>query len=261
MKGTIKRIIMHTISITNHKGGVGKTTTSINLAGYFSQKGKKTLVVDLDPQANLSNGLGFDEEDNSLYEALLKGEAISIFEKSENLFIVPCSIKLADAEIELSSKIAREQKLKKVLSKYKEHFDICIIDCPPSLSLLTINSLVASDSILIPLEAKFFSLTALDSINRIFGEVKDNFNNNLKIIGFFFNEYDKRLILTKTVKNQIEKEYGEKLLKSTIRTNVALSECSTPPNSTHIFDYEAKSNGAQDYESLGEELLKLIEND
>lgn len=249
---------MHTISITNHKGGVGKTTTSINLAGVLARKGKKVLLVDMDPQANLSYGLGFSEENNSLYESLVKNKELVIFQKEENLFISPGSIKLADAEIELSSKIAREGKLKKALSPFASRFDICIIDCPPSLSLLTVNSLVASDSILIPLEARFFSLTALDSISRIYAEVRDNFNSNLKIIGMFFNTYDSRIILTQTVKEQVQLQYGNVLLKSTIRSGVALSESVTPPNCTHILDYAPKSNGAYDYLALTEELLNKM---
>lgn len=249
---------MITISITNHKGGVGKTTTAINLAGILASKGKKILLVDMDPQANLSSGLGYSEENNSLYSTLVKNKELVVFQKEDNLFIVPGSIKLADAEIELSSKIAREQKLKKALAPFQDNFDICIIDCPPSLSLLTVNSLVASDSILIPLEARFFSLTALDSITRIHSEVRDNFNANLKIVGMFFNAYDPRLILTKTVKEQVEKRFGSVLLKSTIRTGVALSESVTPPNCTHILDYAPTSNGKADYTALTEELLKLL---
>lgn len=249
---------MYTISVTNHKGGVGKTTSSINVAGVLASMGKKVLLVDADPQANLSNGLGFSEENNSLYAALVKGTPIEIFQKEENLFVVPGSIKLADAEIELSSKIAREQKLKKALAPYSDTFDICIIDCPPSLSLLTVNSLVASDSILIPLEARFFSLTALDSITRISTEVRENFNQNLKIIGMFFNCYDSRLVLTKTVKEEVEIRFGNVLLKSTIRNGVALSESVTPPNCTHILDYDPKSNGAIDFLALTKELLSLI---
>ena len=249
---------MHTISITNHKGGVGKTTTSINLAGVLARKGKKILLIDIDPQANLSSGLGFDEENNCLYDTLTKDADLKIYEREDNLFIIPGSIKLADAEIELSTKIAREQKLKKALKPYQSKFDLCIIDCPPSLSLLTINSLVASDSILIPLKAEFFSLTALNSIDRIYNEVKENFNSDLYIIGLFFNSYDKRLILTQNVKLQVEQQYGDVLMKSAIRNNIAISECITPPNCTHIIDYDPKSKGAEDFSKLADELIKKL---
>lgn len=250
---------MYIISVINHKGGVGKTTTAINLAGSLARNGKKILLVDLDPQANLSSGMGFfDQEDEAMYKTLVNNGELSFFDKEENLSVAPCSIKLADAEIELSSKIAREQKLRKALEKVQKQYDICIIDCPPSLSLLTVNSLVASNSILIPLEAKFFSLIALDSITNIFTQVKENLNPELEILGLFFNAYNPRLILSQNVAQEVTKRFGDALLKANIRTNVAISEASTPPNSTHVFEYAPGTNGAVDFNTLGEEILNRI---
>lgn len=250
---------MYTISIINHKGGVGKTTTAINLAGSLARDGKKVLLVDLDPQANLSSGMGFfDDEDDAMYKTLTSNKELTIYEKDESLSVAPCSIKLADAEIELYSKIAREQKLRKALEPVRDKFDICIIDCPPSLSLLTVNSLVASDSILIPLEAKFFSLSALDSITNIFIQIKENLNPKLEILGLFFNAYNPRLILSQNVAEEVIKRFGDALLKTNIRSSVSISEASTPPNSTHVFEYAPKTNGADDFSSLGKEILNRI---
>lgn len=250
---------MYTVSIINHKGGVGKTTTAINLAGCLARNGKNVLLVDLDPQANLSSGMGFfDDENDAMYKVLTSNQNITIYEKEENLSVAPCSIKLADAEIELSSKIAREQRLRKALEPVQDKFDICIIDCPPSLSLLTVNSLVASDSILIPLEAKYFSLSALDSITNIFIQVKENLNPELEILGLFFNAYNPRLVLSQDISEVVTKRFGNALLKTNIRTNVAISEASTPPNSTHVFEYAPKTNGAADFNSLGTEILNRI---
>jgi len=249
---------MFTFSITNHKGGVGKTTTSVNLSGMLAAKGKKVLLVDMDPQANLTSAFGLPEDNSTLYDALMSGKKLDVFEVEPNLFIIPGSLKMADAEVELGNKIAREQKLKKLLSTYGEVFDFVIIDCPPSLSMLTVNSLVASDGILIPLEARYFSTKALDSINRICGEIKDNFNKDLRIVGMFFNSYDPREKLTQGAESQVRHLYNGIVMNSKIRKNIALSECSTPPNNTHIQNYDSNSNGANDYRELTEELLKRI---
>ena len=249
-----------TISVINHKGGVGKTTTAINFAAAIARTGKKTLLIDFDPQANLTMGLIQAEiysniKDNTLiYDALMKGEDLQVIDIEDNLDLIPGSLKMADAEIDLISSMARETKLKKALKKIKE-YEVIVIDCPPSLNLLTINSLVASDYVLIPYLADYFTLNSLESITKIFNQVKDNFNDNLEILGMFANKYNKQINLSKMVRDQVETQFGSVFLKTCIRQNVALSESITPPHSTHIFNYSEKSNGAQDYA----ELLKEIE--
>ena len=249
---------MKKIAVINHKGGVGKTTTAVNVGAGLAKQGNKVMLLDLDPQANLTNGLGFADDEDNIYSSLLKGSPLSFEESSENLFVSPGSLKLADAEIELFSQMAREQRLKKVLDK-QNTFDYCLVDCPPSLSQLTINALVACDYILIPMKAEHFSFTALNSITRIYEAIKENFNPKLEILGLFFNDYDKRKSLSKGLAKEIETNFGDALLKSSIRSNVALSECLTPPNCTSIFDYDHNSNGAFDYGKLVNELVKRLQ--
>ncbi len=249
---------MKKIAVINHKGGVGKTTTAINVGAGLAKHGSKVLLLDLDPQANLTNGLGFADDEENIYTSLLKGSPLTFEESSENLFVAPGSLKLADAEIELFSQMAREQRLRKVLDK-QNTFDYCLIDCPPSLSQLTINALVACDYILIPMKAEYFSFTALNSITNIYEAIKENFNPKLEILGLFFNDYDKRKSLSKGLAKEIENNFGDTLLKSSIRSNVALSECVTPPNCTSIFDYDSNSNGAFDYGKLVKELIKRLQ--
>lgn len=246
-----------TIAVINHKGGVGKTTSALNIAGGLAKKGNKTLLIDLDPQADLTVALGCSDQNDNLYETLINGKSF-VYEKiEEDLDLVTSSLKLADAEIELFSQMAREQKLQKALNR-KNGYDYIIIDCPPSLNQLTINALVAADYILIPLVAEYFSLKALNSIVKIVEAIQNNFNSNLKVLGMFINDYDKRQVLSRGVKDAVEDQFEGALLETTIRGNIALSESVTPPNSTHIFKYAPSSNGAKDYGNLVEELLKRL---
>lgn len=249
---------MKKIAVINHKGGVGKTTTAINVGAGLAKDGAKVLLIDLDPQANLTSGLGFSDEEEDLYLSITKGKTLNIIEHSQNLHVCPGTLKLADAEVELISMMAREQRLKKVLEK-QSGYDYCLIDCPPSLNQLTINALVACDYILIPMTAEFFSLKALNSITNIFNAVKENFNPSLQLLGMFFNEYNKRVSLSRGVSKEVENTFGDTLLKSSIRNNIALSESVTPPNSTSIFDYAPDSNGAFDYKKLVQELKKRMQ--
>ncbi|NTU99049.1 ParA family protein [Candidatus Falkowbacteria bacterium] len=249
---------MKKIAVINHKGGVGKTTTVINVGAGLAKGGAKVLLVDLDPQANLTSGLGVSDQEEDLYLSMVKGKSLTIVEHSPNLFVSPGTLKMADAELELFSMLAREQKLKKVLDK-QSGFDYCLIDCPPSLNQLTINALVACDYVLIPMTAEFFSLKALSSITSIYQAVKENFNSSLEILGLFFNEYNKRTSLSKGVSKEVESSFGEALLNATIRNNIALSESVTPPNCTSIFDYAPDSNGAFDYNKLVKEIKKRLQ--
>jgi chromosome partitioning protein len=251
------------IAVANHKGGVGKTTTALNTAAAFARTGKKTLIIDFDPQANLTMGLLQKDvylrikENTLIYDALIKGEDLQIINIEENLDLVPGSLKMADAELDLISTMARETKLKKALKKFKE-YEVIIIDCPPSLNLLTINALVASNYVLIPYLADYFTLNSLQSITRIFNQVKENFNSDIEILGMFATKYNDTINLSKQFRNQVEEQFGSVFLKTCIRMNVALSESITPPYSTHIFNYSEKSNGALDYKTLFQEIeMKL----
>jgi chromosome partitioning protein len=251
------------ISVINHKGGVGKTTTALNLGAAIARTGKKTVLVDFDPQANMTMGLLDREtylnikENDLIYNALMKGKDLQIIDVEENLDLVPGSLKLADAELDLISTMARETKLKKALKKLNE-YEVVIIDCPPSLNLLTINALVSSNFVLIPYLADYFTLNSLESITRIYNQVKENFNNNIEIIGMFANKYNETIKLSKQFRSDVEKQFGDVFLKTFIRQNVKLSESVTPPNSTHIFDYCKESNGALDYMKLLNEIEKKL---
>jgi chromosome partitioning protein len=249
---------MKKIAVINHKGGVGKTTTVINVGAGLAKGGAKVLLIDLDPQANLTAGLGFSDQEEDLYNSMVKGMPLTVLKHSENLFVSPGTLKMADAELELFSMMAREQKLKKVLEKQND-FDYCLIDCPPSLNQLTINAMVACDYVLIPMTAEFFSLKALNSITNIFQAVKENFNPALEVLGLFFNEYNKRVSLSKGVSREVETTFGDSLLDSSIRNNIALSESVTPPNCTSIFDYAPSSNGAFDYGKLVKEIKTRLQ--
>ncbi|MFV0598965.1 MAG: ParA family protein [Bacteroidales bacterium] len=247
---------MKTITILNHKGGVGKTTTAINLAGALEQKGFKILLIDADPQANLTKGLGV-EENNSLFNALVNDVSMEVVQVSDNLFVCPSSIKSSDIETELLNKIARENKLNKALKPLADAFDFCIIDCPPNLGLITINAINACNEVLIPMEAKYFSYVGINSITNVIEQIKENFNPNINILGLLFCNYNPQLVLSKELVQQVEQQY-DNVFETKIRQNIALSECSTPPNSTHIFNYDEGANGAKDYMSLAKEVLGRI---
>ncbi len=247
---------MKTIAILNHKGGTGKTTSALNIGAGLARLKKKILLIDLDPQTNLTEGLGVRDAKVSVYNSLRDGVDLPIQPISEYLDLVPSSLDLVGAELELVSQMARESILKKLLKKIKEQYDYIIIDCPPALGMLTINALVPSDTVLIPLEAEFYSYRGIDRMVNIISEVRTHYNESLTIGGVFITKCNPKRLLTEHITESVKKHFGNKLLDTRIRINVALAEA--PVHGQDIFAYAPNSNGAADYESLVQEILNKI---
>lgn len=245
---------MITISILNHKGGVGKTTSVVNIGAALALTGKKVLLVDIDPQANLSESFGLVRLRPSIYDSLVAAAPLPIHKVKDKLDVVPASLELAMADLEIAGEMSRESILKDLLEQHKNKYDFILIDCPPSLGLLTINALVAANDVFIPLEAEFLAYRGIDSIVGVIDKVKKKLNKTLRIGGVFMTKYNKQRILTKNIREEVSKYFGDVVFDTTIRVNVALAE--SPANAKDVFDYAPESNGAEDYKDLVLEILK-----
>lgn len=249
------------IAIFNQKGGVGKTTTNINLGACLAQKEKKVLIIDIDPQGNTTSGIGIDKKrlELSVYEILindaLQPNQAVMNTCVKNLDIIPSSVKLAGAEIELVEMEAREKRLKKVIDSIKEEYDYVFIDCPPSLGLLTINSLTAVDSVLIPIQCEFYALEGVSQLMSTVELVKKNLNPKLEIQGVILSMFDGRTNLSIQVVDEVKKYFKEKVYTTIIPRNVRLAEA--PSYGLPIVEYDPKSKGAEAYQDFAEEFLYL----
>lgn len=243
------------ISLANHKGGVGKTCSTVNIGAGLSKRGKRVLLIDLDPQSNLSLSLGIRDPKKSIYSCLVGKSSISevIIESTKNLFVVPASLDLSGAELELASEAGRELILKEIIAPIKSKYDFILIDCPPSLGLLTLNALTASDEVYIPLQAQFLATQGLVKLNEIIEKVKRKLNKGLEIGGVFLTQYDKRKILNRDVAETVENFFQEKVFKTRIRDNISLGEA--PSSGLDIFRYSPNSPGAIDYLALTKEMI------
>ncbi|MCH7771203.1 MAG: ParA family protein [Bacteroidetes bacterium] len=245
------------ISIANQKGGVGKTTTAINVSSLIAAAEKKTLLLDIDPQANSSSGLSITNYNPSVYEVLIGNEKIEdviIDSYMPYLDILPSNINLVGAEIELVEMEDREKILDKVLQTIVNNYDYIIIDCPPSLGLLTLNSLTASDSVLIPVQCEYFALEGLGQLLNTINIVRQHLNPRLTIEGVLLTMFDTRLNLSHQVADEVRKYFGEKVYNTVINRNVRISE--SPSYGKPIILYDAISTGAKNYMALANELLE-----
>ena len=252
------------ISIANQKGGVGKTTTSINLSTLLAKKGKKVLMIDADPQGNASSGVGIDRDDIelSVYDILINDiEIKQVVKKTniKNLDLCPSNINLAGAEVELVSVISREQRLKEKLDNVKEDYDFIIIDCPPSLGLITLNAFTASDSVLIPVQCEYYALEGLGQLLNTISLVKKHLNKEIEVEGALLTMYDARTNLSNQVVKEVKKYFNDKVYKNVIPRNVKLSEA--PSYGMPISIYDPRSKGAKSYDKFVKEFLKNNEID
>ena len=247
------------VSITNQKGGVGKTTTTVNLASCLAKADKQVLLIDMDPQANATSGIGFDKTkiEHSVYEAIIGTHPIEdliLATEYPHLSLLPSSVHLIGAELELTTMEEREFKLKKALSAIRNDFDFILIDCPPSLGLLTLNSLCASDSVVIPLQAEYFALEGLSQLVQTVELVKNGLNPSLEIEGILITMCDTRTNLSKQVMSEVIKYFKSKVYKTIIPRNIKIAE--SPSFGKPIVYYDMRSVGAEKYLEFCSEFLK-----
>lgn len=246
------------LSVINQKGGVGKTTTVVNLAAALGEAGKKVLVIDIDPQGNTTTGFGIEKEDleYSVYDALLDDypiEDLIMGTCEEKVFIVPSTIQLAGAEVELVGINGREKILRTLVEPIGEHFDYVFIDCPPSLGLLTVNALVAADELLIPIQCEFYALEGVSKLLESMRMVKSRLNPDLEIFGVLLTMYDGRTMLARQVAEEVRNYFGDKVFTTVIPRNVKLAEA--PSHGLPVTQYAKISRGSQAYTKLSKEVI------
>jgi chromosome partitioning protein len=256
---------MKVISIFNQKGGVGKTTSNINMCSYLAMEGYKVLAIDIDPQGNTTSGLGFDKKklDSSIYEVLTSNidinEVVKECDLIKNLYILPSTMELVGAEVELIGRDKRENILKEKIELLKEKFDFIFIDCPPSLGFLTLNALCASDSVLIPIQCEFYALEGVGQLVNTIQLVKKSLNKSLEVEGVVMSMYDGRTNLSNDVVLEVKKYFKDKVYETTIPRNIRLAEA--PSFGLPIMLYDDKCRGAESYENLTREFLARQRSD
>jgi len=246
------------IAVANQKGGVGKTTTTVNLGASLAYNGKKVLLIDMDAQGNATSGLGIKkgEVDRDIYDVLINEEPLEdvvLASSRDNLSVVPATIQLAGAEVELTSLMARETRLKSAVESVEKDYDYILIDCPPSLGHLTINAFTASDSVLIPVQCEYYALEGLSQLLNTVRLVQKHFNKDLKVEGVLLTMLDARTNLGFEVVNEVKKYFREKVYETIIPRNIRLSEA--PSYGLSIIDYDIRSKGAEVYQELAKEVM------
>lgn len=249
MKSSSPRII----AISNHKGGVGKTTSTLNIGAALAKLKQSVLLIDLDPQSHLSDSVGIEDPELSVYD-LLKGTDVPPVEISTHLDLIPSSINLSGADVELANEIGRELLLKKKIAKLEKQYDFILIDCPPALNILTVNAFVTASEVYIPLQAEYLAFKGLSRLVDIIEKVKESLNPDLSVSGVFVTRYDRRKTLNKQIVDISEQHFESKFFTTRIRENIAIAEA--PSQNMDIFSYAPRSNGAKDYLALGKEILE-----
>lgn len=249
------------IAFANQKGGVGKTTSAVNIAASVGHLGKKVLLVDLDPQGNTTSGVGINKKNlkASSYEILIgeiEAEKAIIATDFKNLSVIPSNISLAGAEFDLYQLDEREYRLKTQLEKLKDSFDYIFIDCPPSLGMITVNALAAADAVIIPMQCEYYALEGLSQLMLTIRKIKQLYNADLEICGILITMFNGRLILTMQVISELKKYYSDKLFKTPISRNVKLSEA--PSFGTPVLYHDKTSKGAKEYIDVAKELIQRI---
>lgn len=249
------------ISVINQKGGVGKTTTAVNLAAYIAKQNVKTLLIDLDPQGNATSGLGLDKLklDSNIYQALMGEKAMKDLIRPSlinNLDIIPTNSDLASVEIQLAGELSRESKLKDVIEKSEHSYDIVLIDCPPSLGLLTVNALTASSDLIIPVQSEYYAMEGLSQLLQIIERVQKGLNPTLQILGVVMTMYDSRTSLSGQVYEEIKRVFGNLVFETVIPRNVRLAEA--PSHGKPIVLFDKWSKGARSYKALAKEVIKRV---
>ena len=251
------------VSIANQKGGVGKTTTSINFSTILAKKGKRVLLIDADPQGNATSGLGIEKEiEKSIYDVIINEvniEETLKYTTVKKLRVCPSNINLAGAEVELVSLMSREHRLKERIDEIKNQFDYIVIDCPPSLGLITLNAFTASDSVMIPVQCEYYALEGLGQLINTINLVRRHLNKNIEIEGAILTMYDARTNLSNQVVKEVKKYFEDRVYKTIIPRNIKLSEA--PSYGMPITVYDPKSKGAKCYEKLVKEFLKKNEEE
>ncbi|MBE5756354.1 MAG: ParA family protein [Clostridiales bacterium] len=248
------------IAFSNQKGGVGKTTTCVNMAAYLANFGKKTLIIDIDPQGNATTGLGFSKSEikASIYNAMIEPEdypvaSVALKTQVENLDLLPANIDLAGADVELVYMKNRESVLKTILEKVKDYYDFILIDCPPSLGLLTINALVAANSVIVPIQSEYYAMEGLSQLMNTIKLVIKHLNEKLRIEGVVLTMNDNRAIISRQITGEIKKFFGKRVFDTVIPRNIRLAEA--PSHGVPIMLHDTKCSGAKAYLALTEEFL------
>ena len=254
-----RKNLKRVIAIANQKGGVGKSTTAVNMSGYLGDIGFKTLIIDFDPQSNSTSGLGIDKDriKTSIYDVIInnKDPKDAVIKTGyKNLYIIPSSIQLAGAEVEMVSSMKREYKLKSAIDAVKDDFDFIIIDCPPALSLLTINALTGAGEVLIPIQCEYYALEGLGQLINTIDLIKQNLNDGLRITGVVMTMFDQRTKLSEQVIEEVREYFPDKVYNTIIPRNIRLSEA--PSYGKPIIDYDPNCKGAEAYRRLTEEVIE-----
>ena len=253
--------MMQMLAVVNQKGGVGKTTTVVNLATILAARGKKVLLMDVDPQGNATSGLGFEKNnlERTIYDVLINQEPMrnAIYDTGrKGLHLCPANIELAGAEVELVEIVSRETVLKRAVQGIRDLYDIILMDCPPSLGLLTVNALTAADGVLVPIQSEYYALEGLTQLMETVSLIKRGLNPSLTVFGVIVTMFDARTQLSHQVANEVRRYFGDKVFRTIIPRNVRLSEA--PSFGKAIMEYDPKSKGAESYDALAREVIRRI---